>query len=542
MKNCRFYDFIGGNWRWLLLVNLLFVTAYLVLIFGLDIEFYYSIFNTDPFLYYIKGYQFATQHNFDARLAENLPPFQYVSMPGIIRYPAYILSGDFDEQLRIMQVGNVLILACVGLLFSYYLHAVLPVEYSIVTFTLPYIYLGISSAWQVNAFVPMSDSLFALFSVSAMVRIRSAEFSEKVDGKMALSMAITAFFVFIAITLKYYGISLVAFAYAAWKSEPVNNYIIKYLSRLGIAAVACIAILFYYQFSTFQLYYSTLARAFHSSSLIDILLPLVSVSIPEQIVPNYKSFFASFPFFSSNLLSSPRNIILTTAGISITSIIIYGAYLARSRFFPEIVFIATILPIVGIFSDNTPRYLGSCQMLFWIFFIFAFQRMVKMAMPQFQLKANAKVFIFAFLIIFMSVAALLRISIMSHRNSVGTLHAHQVFFGTARIYRNLHHFLGSLPTQTTRLLLLDGDGGKWQAISRFTYYSPDKSLVDLVGKYNFYVVFDNNKRDNIDMSLLEKQTLASLKEYGNFIFVKIYSEKNQFAEAEVYKVEIEPSH
>ncbi len=79
-----FSDFVVHNWRLLATVGGVFSAIYLVGIFSINMEYFYSRFLNDPVVYYAKADHFLRDFSTDMRMAENLPPAKYIFPLGIM--------------------------------------------------------------------------------------------------------------------------------------------------------------------------------------------------------------------------------------------------------------------------------------------------------------------------------------------------------------------------------------------------------------------------------------------------------------------------
>ena len=100
----------------------------LIGVLAVDPAYFYPRLGTDPLLYYLKGLAFAETGHTVARTAINRQPFNYAAMPGVMRAPFMMLFSDFDNQLRAIQLSNIVLVTITAVMFAYVLSWAVPIK------------------------------------------------------------------------------------------------------------------------------------------------------------------------------------------------------------------------------------------------------------------------------------------------------------------------------------------------------------------------------------------------------------------------------
>ncbi|HVF39845.1 MAG TPA: hypothetical protein VM939_08085, partial [Gemmatimonadaceae bacterium] len=188
-------SFVRREWIALALFAGAFVTVMLVVIMALEPAFFYPRLSSDPLLYYMKGMSFAATGRADALLAVNIPPVHYVSMPGILRAPAFWMFDGFDARLRAMQVANVFLVALTAAIYSYILSWAVSRSWHWVAIGFTYSFFLLSPWWITNVLAPLGDAPYAAFTALfciAAVRITTSN-SPIVRHRVAAGAALLLF-------------------------------------------------------------------------------------------------------------------------------------------------------------------------------------------------------------------------------------------------------------------------------------------------------------------------------------------------------------
>jgi len=119
-------DFVRREWKALAVFGGGFVLILVAAVLAIDPAFYYPRLFADPLLYYLKGLAFTETGHTAARAYINRAPFHYVALPGVLRSPFMLAFRDFDDQLRAIQLSNVLLLAVTATMYAYVLSWAIP--------------------------------------------------------------------------------------------------------------------------------------------------------------------------------------------------------------------------------------------------------------------------------------------------------------------------------------------------------------------------------------------------------------------------------
>lgn len=540
-----FSDFVVRNRRLLAIVCGMFLAIYLAGIFSINLEYFYSRFVADPVVYYTKADHFLQDFSTDTRMAENLPPVKYISWPGYLRIPLFLVTNDFDIRLRLIQITNVVMLTAIGVIFSYYLSIAFPSARPSLTFIIPFIYLMFCDYWLVNSFYPLGDSLFTLMNFGAILLVRSTDQFYPPTGRLVIKLLSILLLICLSTMIKYTGISLILFAIFYWRSS-LNPKRIPLFLLFCIPTITLSAISYsiYSNYLTFSHYADLWVNRVINNHFTDWIINLICISLPGQIIPNFNYFISLKAFskgpgahfvFSELPLS---DYIALSVGLAISCCIIKGMWGCRRRFASELFFFLPVLLVIVPVTTSTIRYLAPYQVFIWIFFASAltdiFKRMEGNVFFRHSENRLTQVAMIGCCILLLSAIKILG---APQPNYSGMLQPIKMLKDTRYVYHDLKSFLGSLDARKTRLLYTDdGIHGKWGAIVGLTSYAPDANLIDILKKYDTYLVIDAPSRHVNNFSQVETKQLRYIEHFGPFRTEKVYDRRNSYANAVVYRI------
>jgi hypothetical protein len=533
-----FSAFLHTQKRVLAIVGLAWAVIYLGLIFAADIHYFYSMLYDDSLLYYLHGWYLLHLHTTAARLADNIPPYRYVGLPGYFRIPFIAASSNFAIQLRLIQITNIAMLFGVGCIGSYLLSLGVPPRLKKFSIFCMFSMLLLSTAWEMNVFLPLSDILFYLFFCGAIVAIRSLRDSSK-DIRFDLKLGFIMIVVLIAASIKFLGLLLPFYAALCWlpkfRYKPIKN-----LNYILAAFGVLIVVAGVFTWRTFLAYGSIWMQRVSMTRWSDWVMNLIAISIPCQIVPSFYYLY-SHSFTSTMLLfnwtASTRDVFVSVAGCGISALIVIGAVRLWNVFHPEIWLLLMALPVVMPITTSTARYLLPFQFLIISCFLagirYLFPRQVNMA------KRHPRLFMGVMVSFFLVIALLHEIGSKAHISSP-SLSLYRAESNIGSTYTSLDNFLSGLDVGKSRLVYFSSarsTSGKWAAIRGLRYIAPDAGLHNYAQNFTVYAVFDYPRKSFIPVTEGEDVAmLASLSKWGEFKSELVLDASNQSAFGRIYRI------
>lgn len=537
--------FARREWRSIAIFGGAFCAILLVAILSVDPAYFYPRMITDALKYYLKGLALVETGHTRAFIAVNAEPMQYVSMPGVLRAPFIAAFSDFDQRLRAIQIANVAILAAVALLNAYIVSWILPQRYHWLAIGLAFASVLASPMWLSNAFAPLADSPFALFSgvaIVLIVRAICAEHSPPMRYAIALGAVVA---VILASSIRLTGPILVGFAAALAFGRLKPGRITRWvpLMLLGVLAVALAAFLAL-NWNAALFYLAQPLFFLRKANKVGLILNLVALGIPAQIIPDF--FLAydrppvgdpKYALFTTN----PVNASLTIVGVAITVVVAIGLWRSRKRFAPEIIYLAVPMPIIGILLPSTPRYLLTYQPIIWVFFIAGIVSMAEWLSRHAPRLARHKLALATPFMIIAAGAFMLRLERIGTASALG---GRAFAVGETRAYanevsstfRDLRGFLESLPRDRTLLLTRSQERGTWKAIAGMNYYSPDSNLSNVVNRYEVYNVIQCATRAACATMKAYGRVDVLMARFGRFSSDSVFGRTTPHARVVVYRI------
>lgn len=507
----------------------------LLFLFLFDVKYFYGNLSYDALLYHLRGWYLLHYNSTATRLADNLPPYQYVSLPGFLRIPFLLFTDNFDIQLRCIQVGNIFLLGCIGIQYSYILYIFLPKLWRNASIPFVFAVILLSGHWHENLLLPLGDLFFSLFMCSAMLLIRSIKNFDD-DDLLWRKVVIIILLVLCATLTKFTGVFLVAYALLCW--FPLLKFrTSKIVVWFGSGFLTIIVFLFLSKLIPVFTYAVTGLERMKKTYPHDWILNLIGISLPAQIIPNYRYLYSSLltqGFLYFDWLSSTRNMLVLGLGTSISVVIAVGVWRCRRVLFPEIIFLMLCLPLIVPITTSTTRYLIPFQALIMVFFYCGCRRLSPNIFTPIGRKFK--------IVLMVSIASILMIGFFrvfeSAQNYSSNLYL--VMKNVAVTYQQLDAFLGKLDKRTTRLIFIGNNPGegKWQPIHGLHYVAPDNHLGNIARNYDVYVVFDQNLKFTNNYKEVENSALNSLSQWGKFDSTLVLDSSNKYAWGRIYRISV----
>ncbi|HUQ47511.1 MAG TPA: hypothetical protein VM053_04620 [Gemmatimonadaceae bacterium] len=540
-------EFIRREWRWILLFGGGFTAVLIAIVTMIDQSFFYPRLQTDALLYYLKAKAVADSGTTAASLAVNLPPFPYASMPGALRAPLLKVFSEFDDQIRAIQMANILIVDVIGLIAAYILSWALPQRRHWMAVGFSFGFILLAPWWLANVFMPMADAPYAAFSLLSMVIAIRAITSPAPLLRPWPLILLTAVFI-VAFLLRY--------------TEPVVLVLIAFLIRGKYqgasfkwknALIAIGAALFVIAFLVFLNREAIIGRYLAEPvGLIargdkqSIILNFFFLAVPEQIVPGFVLGFAHHPvidLYHAQFAASRWDGLWSAAGGLITAIVLLGAWRVRGRMLPELMMIITVLPLLIAMMPSTSRYLMTYQPFFWIAFLEGSRGVVEwipagarqLLVSRARVLATAGCFVVLAVGLQASRAPGLLLSKQSRIVELMNLPRH--VHGVSDTYRPLRRFLESLPADRTLLTSSRLSMGRWKAIANLDSYAPDSNMVAIAAQKDVYMIVECGA---VDLCALQDARESVLKDalcsFGEFNYELVFSAKGEKSEARVFRI------
>lgn len=539
-------SFLCATKKQLCLCGALFLAIYSLAIFSVNVHYFYSMLSADPLLYYLHGWYLLHYHTLSARMADNLPAFQYVGLPGYLRVPLIAASGNFAVQLRLIQATNILLLAVLGLLSSYLLYVAVPVRWKWLSVPCMFSMLLLENPWELNVMFPLSDIFFALAFCSAIVISRSVTGSEKTATGRNLRFAAIALFSLLAVFIKFTGLLLPVYALlSTTRNLKVISLKLGALFALMLGVPAVLAGLA--MRSTIHTYAAIWVHRLLIAHVSNWVLNLICVSIPSQIIPPFNYFYGGSISSGFLWLSRVRYCSVCVAGCAITALIVLGMCRLRRTHFPEIILISLLIPVAAPIATSTTRYLLPMQFMFVACFIAGVERLFGGAVDQLErhrgLRYGLLVGIVAAMVLIHGAGSIGHYA----QASSGNVGKRSVVSDLVSTYGGLDGYLSKLDPGHTRLVLVtnstsDPGGqtalaeGKWTAICGLHYVAPDVSLPAVAEKFDLYAVIDYPHHKNFAKMKNDAELLASLQQWGRFKTELVVDASNARANGRIYRI------
>jgi hypothetical protein len=489
--------FLRREWKIVAITSGVFVIGLLAVLLSIDTAFFYPRIETDQLRYLLKAKAFVETGTTDAREAVNGRIFIYAAMPGLLRAPFLFLFQEFDNQLRAIQVMNVLIAAAAAVMSAYILSWALPQRAHKWAVVFAFTFVLLSPDWVTNILVPLPDAPYAALTqacviIAAMIFSKPPPLASRKAWLLlfALLLAVAFFVRYTALVLLVYAGLLLAQRWSGRKI-PVRTVSVA----VAIAFVLAIALLAVSAPNLVGRYFWDVRHWLVETKKLPVALHLAASALPAQIVPVFNLGFEVPPLtdrVSPVFGSTPRDIAWTVAGLLLSLTILRGMIAERRRLLPEIWYLLLPLPLLALLTPSTTRYLMTYQPFIWIFFATG---LAILTQPLRRRGSARKLQIASARAIACAAAAVIGMRSATTARTSGSGSRFAVLAGArsytgdvSRTFRGLRNYLERLPRDETLLVEARGNVGRFKVIAGQEYYMPDSALFDIAGSKRVYSV------------------------------------------------------
>lgn len=539
--------FVRREWQAFAIFGGVFVIVLLIGVLAVDPAYFYPRLGTDPLFYYLKGLAFAETGSTAATTAINGRPFQYASMPGVLRAPFMMMFSDFDNQLRAIQLSNIVLVTITAMMFAYVLSWVVPRSRQWMAIGFVFGFMLLSPNWIANVLEPLADAPYAVFTLGVIILATRVITSDKSLRKQPVAIAACALIFVIAFMVKFTAPVLVVFVAVLASGRPTDKLSRRAKAIAWFSAVAGMALLIALNWRLIIYRYLPEPIAFLLfASKTGMFLNLIGFAIPAHVIPVYNlafDFDPVGPLYRPKFGTTPNDAVLTTLGVGISLVVAYGVWRARRRFLPEIWYFLAALPVLTAMMPSTRRYLMPYEPMIWLFFYAGAAALFRPLLVRFRETRIHPAFGLALFI----VAAFGLIFVRSQR-IVGTAgnRAAGISIGQTRGYvnevsstfRDLRDFLETLPRDRSLLVGIRGTIGRWKAISHMNYYNVDSTLSVAARTHDIYVLVECGTREVCqDFDRWDTEFRHRIDRFGGpFAYEPVFARTTEHAKTRVYRL------
>jgi hypothetical protein len=542
------FDFLRTE-RWAIgICSLVFSAVMLAAIFSVDPAYYYPRLITDQLLYYLKGLSFVHEGTTAARVAVNTEPFNYAAGPGLLRAPWIALFPAFDDQLRAIQVTNVVTALALASMFAYIASWVLPRKAHSALVVFSFASLVLNPVWVGNVLSPLADLPYAAASLGALIvltRLIAGTAAER--SSQWRNVLFTVLFV-IAFACRFTAPVIAVYGWLLHRSlRPASS---AGTSRRRVTALMIAAFGFLLAATALRprvvAYYVVLPLIFIlRAGIPEIIGTLVLVAVPSQVLPGLELLYERPPLLNMYrpvFATTPFDIALTVLGLTITAVTALGMWVSRRNLQPAIAFVLVPLPLLAAIIPSTARYLHSYQPFYWIFMYAGAVAITARLAPRFVWTRRTTIMVATVACAVGASAVYVRSGrfLQGEKVTLSNLSLGETRRGAADVaatYRSLRTFLERLPRNETLLVGTQGAIGQWKAIAGMKYYYVDSSLVDTAREKAVYLVLACPTPGTCsDLERVDGEEQKQIREFGRFEFSRVFDIANRYSAARVYLI------
>lgn len=518
----------------------------LAVVMLIDQSFFYPRLQTDALLYYLKAKSFADTGTTAARLAVNLPPYPYASMPGAMRAPLLKIFSDFDDQMRAIQVTNILLTDALALMFAYIVSWVLPRSRQWLAIGFVFGFMLLTPWWMANIFFALADAPYAAFCIASLIISIRIATSPRPLLRLTPILCFAAAFV-LAFLFRYTEpVVLVAFAVLLRGRLRGRKIPWKVLASAAAVTIGAVALLvFLNRDAIFGRYLIEPLGLFARGDKQSIILNFFLLVIPEQVIPGFALGFSHSPIidlYHAEFATTRVDVIWSLVGAFITGIVLVGAWRTRDRMLPELLMLICVLPVLVAIMASTSRYFMTYQPFLWIAF-YEGARALASRIPttvRKSLASHAGALATGVLVVGVGLGIRARQKqegASGHSRLAALTNLPAYVQGVSGTYRPLRQFLQSLPRDRSLLTSSAHNFGRFKAIANLDYYAPDSGLTALAKRKDVYLVFDCGSVDLCAHSAqYEDLVKSNFCAVGEFNYELVFSAKSEKAEAKVFRI------
>jgi hypothetical protein len=539
--------FIRREWKAFAIFGGGFTVVLMVAVFVVPSAYFYPRLVTDPLLYYLKGLSFAETGQTAARVAVNRAPFNYVSMPGILRSPFMLAFHEFDYQLRAIQLSNILLVGVTAAMYAYILSWIVPRRFHWVAIGFAFASMLLSPDWGANVFAALADAPYAAFTVAFVLLAARVLVSNKRLSDRRIAIATGAVLFTLAFFVRFTAPILFAYAAVLGAGRARHHRLPRKLMLASvIGGAAIVTILVAFSWRTIESRYLMEPYLFLvRGDKRGMLMSLMASALPTQIITDFHLGFAHQPIidpFHVKFGKSPGDVALMWIGIAVSLTTFYGMWRSRHRFAPEIAYVLVALPLLTLIIPSTARYLMAYQPFLWVFF-YAGAAVIVGPLAQ-RVASSPRA---ALIGLSLLVASGLGLVVLRSERITGTLSdkSAAISIGESRAYirdvsstfQLLREFIETLPRDRTLLVGARGTVGRWKVIANRDYYAPDSALSVATAEHETYLVTECGTLDVCqNFNWWDETFRQSLDKYGDFSFEPVFAHLTPNANARVYRI------
>jgi hypothetical protein len=539
--------FVRREWQALAIFGGGFVAVLLFGVLAIDPAYFYPRLATDPLLYYLNGLAFAETGHAVARSAVNRAPFDYVSMPGVLRSPFIAAFSNFDDQLRAIQLANIALVTATAAMFSYILSWALPRSKHWAGIGYSFGFLLLSPEWLANVFAPLADAPYAAFTIAVLIITARVIGSDETLRRRPVAIAAASALFVLAFLVKYTAPVLLVYAalLAAGRAREHGTSRRALFAGSGVAlSGVLVLVIANWETISRRYMYEPIGYLLYAPGK-GMFLNLFGLALPSQIVPDFQLAFARNPVVDAYrpvFGTTPGDAAITVAGIVISLLFFFGMWKARRQFLPEIWYCLAALPVLGLMIPSTSRYLMAYQPMAWIFFYVGAAAVIRPLISRLRLHPLAPITSLSLLLVVGSGLVYLRsqriVGSAGNRSDAISLGETRGYVNEiASTFRDLRGFLETLPKNRVLLIGAAPTVGRWKVISGLDYYGPDSALSVAAREHDVYVVLECGTLELCqDFGAWEELTRRGLRKYGDFSLDSVFSRATPHAKAKVFRL------
>lgn len=541
------FAFLRREWKAIALCGSAFCMVTGLGVFLVDPAFFYPRLQTDPLNYLLKARALIETGSTTARWTVNLPPFAYAAMPGVLRAPLLAAFTEFDHQLRAMQLANIPLLGSVAVMSAYILSWTMPPRRHWIAVAFSFAFILLSPLWLANIFMPLADAPYAALTLATLLvaveLITSPRSPRDRSALVAFGLLLFAVAFMVRFTAPVAVVFIALLGWPRWGSSRLTP-VFKW-GAIAAGAVFLFVLIGFNAGAIFGRYFYEPLAFLTRGDKPGMLINLLSSALPTQIVPTFQIGFLHPPIsdlFNTVFFQTAADTAWAAVGALISSVLIYGMWLSRARFLPEIGYVLAALPVLALILPSTARYLMTYQPFLWIFFYAGVSALVK-RLPEggiLRSRRAAAVTLIAAVAIVLGLRVWKVAGTGSERYFAVTMsRAPEYVTDVSRTFRALRNFIETLPRDKTLLVGGSGTQGRWKMISNQDYYHPDSTLAEVVQSRDVYMLIECGTLEACQAWRIWKRRMkARIVELGPVAFDSVFAVESHRSRAEVLRLYI----
>ncbi len=476
----------------------------------------------------------------------NVPPFLYAAMPGVMRAPLLMAFKDFDDQWRAIQATNVIFVAAVALLSAYIFSWSQPARRHWMAIALSFAFAVIATWWMANVLYPLADAPYAAFSLGALIVARQILTSHRPLTSQLPSILLFLVLFTAAFLMRFSAPVILVFAatLAHGRWSRVNLSPRHMVAIVGVPLVGVAALVFFNRDAIFGRYLNDPLWFIRKADDVKLIINVFASAIPSQVIPGFNLVYSRPPVvgpMNMEFAATRLDLAWTIVGLSVSALVIFGAWRSRRRFLPEILYVLAPFPLLAPIVPSVARYLASYQPFFWIFFYAGVAALLQP--PLHRVRAARRISIVAAAAIALAVVSLVAVRLRkiagttNPSQAVSLLRAPDYVAGVAAPFRGLRQFIETLPPERTLLIGSGASTGRWTVISGRKYYVPDDNLASVVRSSDVYLLSECGTLEACrDFDTWTRRLEDGVSLRGRFEFTPVFSRRTAQAQVAVFRL------